>query len=134
MRDHIKKRNNFKDIDINEVAYIPYAPYKEFPTRYDYKDGEKKTIVLLNKLTGELEEIEFKYDGAVPLPHENGYMWYWGEVKTNDYNASIVFYFFRDGSFKEAAVTLCGRSPNREEFKKMKRGIKYPAQITARYF
>ncbi|MBR2709091.1 hypothetical protein IKE98_02050 [Candidatus Saccharibacteria bacterium] len=133
MRENVKKRDNFSDINIAEVAYIPYAGYKEFPNRFEYEYGKEKTIILRNELTGELEEVEYKYSGAVPLKHAEGYQWYWGDVKADDYNSNICFYFFKDGTFKEAAITLCGNSLSKKEFDKISKGVKYPAEVTARF-
>lgn len=74
----IKTRKNFDDIDVINTPYIDYLPYLEIPDCKDYKHGERRTIVLRNKMTGELERINYVLVGSVPSMTRKGYnLWYW---------------------------------------------------------
>ena len=134
MCEQIKKRNSFKDIDIERVSYIPYEPYLEIPSRMDYEYGVKRSIVLRNMRTRELEEITYRFSGAVTLNAQNDYWWYWGDVDSKDYHCCLVFYFSAGGGLKEVAILFCGDSLTTEEFRRISKGSRYPAEVTARFF
>lgn len=134
MCEQIKKRDSFADVDVENMAYIPYEPHLEVPRCTDYEYGVKREMVFRNTLTGKLERITYRFSGAVPSQSRPGYQWYWGDIISKDYHCCLVFYFFRDGSFKEVAASFCGDSLSAKEFQKISKGARYPAEVTARFF
>lgn len=79
----IKKRIDFKEYDPVKVSHVEYEPYEEIPKSTDFVAGEKRKMIVRNKETGGLEEIEYILHGAIPLPDfysDVKYMEYWGRI------------------------------------------------------
>lgn len=132
MCENIKERKDFSDIDVSKTHYIPYEPYNEVPRCTDFKYGKKNSIVLRNKLTGELEKIKYEFVGSVPFDDQPGCYWYWGQIDAGGPNCCLLFTFEADGSLRSVSASFCTKNPSSEAFRKMNEGIKYPAQITSR--
>ena len=132
MREIIRERRSFSDVDLDGTAYIPYEPYLEIPKCTDYSDGKKSKIILRNKSTGVLEEISYKMSGGVPFDSRPGYYWFWGDVESEDVNCCLVFYFKIDGALDKISLSFCGKYPTSEELKKMNSGIRYAAEFSTR--
>lgn len=131
MSEKILDRNDFADIDIDNVAYIPYEIYQEIPTCFDYRYGKEQEMVLRNKITGNLERIKYRMVGAVPFSTRTGYHWYWGKIKSRDHNCCLAFYFKPSGKLNKITASFCGESLNSFEFNRRNRLIAYAAQITS---
>ena len=64
----ITERKSFEDIDVNKYHYIEYETYKEVPANSDFSYGKESSIVLRNKMTGQLERIQFVFCGYSHTP------------------------------------------------------------------
>ena len=133
--EKIKLRDNFEDIDITNTAYMDYLPYKEVPDCRDYKHGERRTIVLRNKTTGDLERINYILSGCVPSMTREGYnLWYWGDIEARGPYCCLCFNFgSNDENTKCTAIhaSFCGRSASPKEFKELTKDDSYPAAFTS---
>ncbi len=133
------KRNSFLDVDVEKTPYISYAVVcfknrfikQKIPRCNDFKYGKRKSIILFNKTTKRKEKIRYRLVGAVPFSSRDGYHWYWGEVESQDHNASLIFYFKLDGTIKDIKISFCGKSIDSQTFKAMNDKISYAAKITA---
>ena len=131
----IKIRDNFDDIDVINTPYIEYLPYLDIPDCKDYKYGERRSIVLRNKKTGELERINYVLDGCVPSLTRKGYnLWYWGDIEAEGAHCCLCFNFDVNDSNARCTrihASFCGRSPNLKEFKELTKDSRCPASFTA---
>lgn len=123
------ERKGFADVDIYKKAYLVYSAYKDIPN--DFRYGERRSIILRNEETGQLEKINYRLSGAFKSHHPDEYAWIFGQVESNDYPGCLVFNFNEDGSVGKITISFCGKSPDAVEFKEMTKGIKYPAEVTA---
>lgn len=131
----IKTRKNFDDIDVINTPYIDYLPYLEIPDCKDYKYGERRTIVLRNKMTGELERINYVLVGSVPSMTRKGYnLWYWGDIEADGAHCCLCFNFnINDKNAKCTHIhaSFWGRSPSPKEFEEIETEGNYAAAFTA---
>jgi len=127
----IIERKSFENIDVKKHHFIEYETYEEVPSNSDYSYGKESSIVLRNKMTGQLERIQFVFCGASPTSYEGLYIWYWGHIKADGPNGYLVFDFDSGGKLKKISVSFAAKNPSSEEFRKMNEGIEYPAQITS---
>ena len=133
MNEEIKRRQDFDDVDIINTAYLVYDPYNEVPGWSDYKDGETRSIILRNRATGMLEQIDFKYSGYVPRSAPGEYHYFWGDVLASGPHCCLAFYFDYEGNCEKIAVSFCGTKMSHEKFKEIEKYTSYPAQFTAAY-
>lgn len=130
--DSIKLRNNFDDIDVINTAYISYLPYEEVPDCKDYRYGGRRTIVLRNKTTGDLERINYVLSGGVPSMTRKGcYLWYWGDIEAEGAHCCLCFNYDSDGKLTHIQASFCGKSPTPEEFEEKTKECSYPAAFTS---
>ena len=125
----IKERKDFSDINVEEIHVIPYDIYEERPRCTDFKYGENRSIILRNKMSGELEKINFKFIGSMPFDDSPGCYWYWGQIEADGPNCCLTFYFEADGSLRSVSASFCAKSPSHESFKRMNEKVSYPAEI-----
>ena len=126
----VKERKSFADVDIFNKAYLVYSADTDIPNK-DFRYGERRTIVLRNVETGQLEKINYRLSGALKSHHPDEYAFIFGQVESDDYPGCLVFNFNEDGSLGKITLSFCGKSPNVVEFTEMTKGIKYPAEVTA---
>ena len=107
----IKERRDFHlELENEGNIYIPYAPYIEIPNCQDYRYGEKRTVVLRNAVTGELEKISFQLTGATPFFTRSGYRRYWGQMESQR-SICIVYSFDSEGWLEGIFAAFCGGYP-----------------------
>ena len=131
MKDDILERRSFADVDVETTAHLVYETYEEAPSWTDFRYGEKRAIVLRNQQTGGLERLRYQLSGAVKYAHHEGYQWYWGDVESSDHHCALVFNFDTTGQITKITASFCGPSPSHEEFMRMARAARFPAEITA---
>lgn len=125
----IRKRNSFHDIP-KDQPYITYIPYDRVPSCEDYVYGKQDSIILKNKDTNELEQIDYRLIGAIPFIYRFGYQSFWGEIDADDRYCCLVFNYTLDGSLDKITASFCGKSPTASRFDEMNEKITYAAEIT----
>ena len=135
MQDIIKRRIDFREVNIQNTAYLVYEQYNNAPKWSDFKYGENCTIILRNCESGNLERIDFIYSGCIPLEGNgaNGYISFWGDIEASGPHACLVFNFDSTGKCVKITVSFCAPSMDSKTFSKLSEDCKYPAQITTKY-
>lgn len=124
MREQIIKRWDYhSEMENNENVCIPYVPYLEMPDCHDYKYGERRTVILKNAITGDLEEISFQLTGATPFFTQSGYRRYWGQIESQR-SVCLVYSFGLDGRLDSIFAAFCGGHPATSALRFMGGGLK----------
>ena len=132
MQSKVRKRKSFLDVDLGKTAYLEYEKYDWLPSSEDFEYGEERSIVLRNKSSGELEQIDYVLSGGVRSATRPGYCWFWGDVISDDYNCCLVFNYDSTGKCDKVTISFCGKSPDCGQFKEITKGTWYPAGFTAK--
>lgn len=121
-QEKIKKRISFKEYDPTKVAYVEYEIYKEVPACDDFIYGEVRRIVLRNKYTQELEEIEYRLSGGLSLNVENPSMRirYWGRI-IPECGMNLLFDFHIDGALKSIVANYSAPELTHEQYEELQK-------------
>ncbi len=137
MAEEIKLRRYFDDVDVLNTAYIRYEPYNERPKDTDFKYGERRSIVLRNRATQELERIEYVLSGAIPrssYENDNRCISFWGDIQADGPHCCLVFDFdLSTGDCNAISGSFCGRSMSYERDKELSKKATFAAEVTSIY-
>ncbi len=121
-------RNSFLDYNPEEKPYIVYELTEAVPDFSSFTYGSRHSVVLRNKETHQLEQLNFVIcgDDGEFFP---GVRSLWGDIESEDYHAVLVFNFDGDDVSKITA-SFCGNSLSRNEFAKIVEKAPYGAAAT----
>lgn len=101
--EEIFKRTSFEEYDPTIVAHIDYAIYEEVPRCTDFEYGARKTIILRNKETNLLEQLDYIMTGCVSRDFGEEKLWYWGRVQP-ECGIDLAFYFDLNGRIENISA------------------------------
>ena len=129
MKEEVFFRRSFKEYNPETVAYIEYELTDAVPDFSTFVYGSEHTVVLRNKETGKLEQLNFTLSG------DNGKFFpgardLWGDIESDDYHTILVF-SFEEGEVTKITASFCGNSMSREKYNKIVNNSSYAAAATA---
>ena len=128
MREEVFLRRSFTEYNPETVAYIEYELTDAEPDFSTFLYGSFHSVVLRNKQTGKLEQINFTICGD-DGKYTKRLRRIWGDIESDDYHTILVFEL-EEGKPRKITASFCGNSMSREKYSKIVNESPYAAAAT----